>query len=321
MRHCLARYVRLFCFLLLLNFARSSPLLAQPSAPAAGKERVVVAAVQVSGYDKTDARRADFDPTEQLLPYIDRGARDGAELVVFPEYVLGWIKVPGPETDRLAAAAAKHRLYVIVGCWEDLGEEFRNTALLFDRQGKIAGKYHKTHAAVDHYEGEPAWTRPPAGKDREWFLRNDPEWIMQRGEELPVFELDFGRIGILTCYDGRFPEPFRVLSLKGAELIVWINGRRGSVEDFVVRSVAFTNHTAVVATNQAYGAGTMIVDAPAKIVARSPDREESYIVGELNLGNVRRLRQQSRNFAQRRPDLYGELLSPPRQATEDATEK
>ena len=52
---------------------------------------------------------------------------------------------------------------------------------------------------------------------------------MQRGEDLPVFDLDFGRVGILTCYDGWFPESFRALSLKGAELIVWVNGRRASL--------------------------------------------------------------------------------------------
>lgn len=69
------------------------------------------------------------------------------------------------------------------------------------------------------------------GKDIDWFINNDPEWIMKRGDEFPVFDLDFGRIGILTCYDGWFPEPFRILSLKGAEILVWINGRRGTIDE------------------------------------------------------------------------------------------
>jgi len=51
-------------------------------------------------------------------------------------------------------------------------------------------------------------------------------WVMKRGDDFPVFDLDFGRVGILTCYDGWFPETFRILSLKGAEILVWINGRR-----------------------------------------------------------------------------------------------
>ncbi len=94
---------------------------------------------------------------------------------------------------------------------------------------------------------------------------------MERGTELTVFDFDFGRVGILTCYDGWFPESFRSLSLKGAELIVWINGRRGSVEDFIIQSAIFQNHVAVIRANQAYGGGTMIGDLPAKILARCPD--------------------------------------------------
>ena len=82
---------------------------------------------------------------------------------------------------------------------------------------------------------------------------------MERGEDLPVFVLDNGlRIGVLTCYDGWFPETARELSLRGAECIIWINGRGGSVEDFIVQSNMFQSHVAMIATNQAYGAGTMI---------------------------------------------------------------
>ena len=272
---------------------------------------VKVAAVQILGYDKTDVPRPGYDPTEAMVPHVRKAAEDGAELVVFPEYVLGRIPVPGPATEKIARAAAAGRIYVIIGCWEVVDDGwFANAALLFDRAGKIAGKYYKTHAAVDHYEGDPPWSRPPGGKDTDWFVRNDPEWIMKRGEDLPVFELDFGRVGILTCYDGWFPESFRVLSLKGAEIIVWINGRGGSVEDFLVKSATFRNHVAVIATNQAYGSGTMIADWPARILAHCPEKKEDYITATINLAGVRRARQFSRNFQQRRPELYGEIVRP-----------
>ncbi len=252
-------------------FAPAVPALADKPAPhrPVDRDRVKVAAVQISGYDKGDLPRDGVDPASMFVPYIERAARDGAQLVVFPEYVLGHIPVPGPTTDKIAAAAKAGSLYVIVGCWEDFSDgTFANTALLFDRAGRIAGKYRKTHAAVDHYEGSPPWRHPPAGKSRAWMLENDPEWIMQRGDKLPVFELDFGTIGILTCYDGWFPEPARVLSLKGAELLVWINGRGGPVEDFIVKTTMFQSHVAMITTNQAYGAGTMIAE-PTKILARA----------------------------------------------------
>ena len=63
-------------------------------------------------------------------------------------------------------------------------------------------------------------------------------------------------------------------------------------------------------TNQAYGSGTMIGDWPAKIVARSPDRQEAYISATINLERIRQKRAHSRNFQQRRPELYQPLVAP-----------
>src|SRR3954469_23997009 len=152
----------------------------EPTKPA----QVKVAAVQVLGYDKTDLPRPGFDPSEAVARYVEKAAGDGAQLVVFPEYLLGRIPVPGPQTERIAKAAAEGKIYVVVGCWEVSGDgSFANTALLFDRSGKVAGKYRKVHAAVDHSEGQPPWSRPPQGKSDEWFLTNDPEWKMKRGED------------------------------------------------------------------------------------------------------------------------------------------
>ena len=278
------------------------------------RDLVKVAAVQISGYDKGDLPREGYDPANSLVPYIDRAGKDDAQLIVFPEYILGRIKVPGPSTEKIAAAAKANSIYVIVGCWEVFDDDtFVNTALIFGRSGEIVGKYRKTHAAVDHFEGSPPWEHPPTGRSKEWMIQNDPEWIMEAGTELPVFKFDFGTVGILTCYDGWFPEPSRVLSLKGAELLVWINGRGGSVEDFIVKTTMFQSHMAVITTNQAYGSGTMIGDCsegPAKILARCPEKQESYITATINLKQIREARAMSRNFRQRRPDLYGTLVTP-----------
>ena len=67
---------------------------------------VKVAAVQMLGYDKTDLPRPGFDPSETVVQYIQKAATDGAQLVVFPEYLLGRISVPGPQTERISKAAA-----------------------------------------------------------------------------------------------------------------------------------------------------------------------------------------------------------------------
>ena len=278
------------------------------------RDLVKVAAVQINGYDKGDLRRDGYQPEDSFVPYIDRAGRDGVQLVVFPEYVLGRISVPGPETAKVSAAAKANSIYVAIGCWEVFADStFANSILIFDRGGKIVGKYRKTHPAIDHFDGSPPWARPPKGKSREWMLQNDPEWLMEAGKELPVFEFDFGRVGIMTCYDGWFPEPARVLSLKGAELILWMNGRGGSVEDFIVRSIMFQSHVAMIATNQAYGSGTMIGDnakSSTGLLGKCPNKEESYISATVNLKRIRQQRASSRNFQQRRPDLYGTLVAP-----------
>ena len=295
---------------LILSPFTSEFTLADPAAQRR-PDSVKVAAVQVRGYDKGDVTKEGYDPTDAIIPYIHRAGKDGAQLVVFPEYVLGRIPVPGPTTNKLAAAAAANRIYVIVGCWELIDDEsFANTALIFGRDGELEGKYQKTHAAVDNYEGVPPWSKPPSGKDHAWFVENDPEWIMKKGNEIPVFKLDFGTVGIMTCYDGWFPEPPRILSLKGAELVVWVNGRGGTVEDFIVKSIMFQSHVAVIATNQAYGSGTMIADNATEIVQRCPDKTEAYISATLDLKRIRHRRASSRNFQQRRPDLYDQLSMP-----------
>ena len=101
----------------------------------------------------------------------------------------------------------KNNIYVIVGGWEEFENgEYSNTAFLFGRDGKIIGKFNKVHPAV----GSPPYFWPPN--------KNDEEWNMKCGTDFPVFELDFGTIGIMTCYDGYFPESARILSLKGAEI-------------------------------------------------------------------------------------------------------
>lgn len=272
-------------------------------------DRVKVAAVQVSGYDKTIMPGEVRNPVRKALEYIDRAARDSAQLVVFPEYYLGRITIPGKETRAISEAAADHQIYVIIGSWEVFDDgTFANAALLFGRDGKILGKYYKTHAAVDTYEGEPAYSKPPAGHDKDWFIQHDPEWIMKRGQEFPVFDLDFARIGILTCYDGWFPEPFRILSLKGAEILIWVNSRKGKIEDYIVLTAMHHNTVSMVCTNQAYGSGTKIAEWPRTIIAACPDTGEQYISATLDLERLRQARRISRNAQQRRPEIYGEIL-------------
>lgn len=300
-----------------IKTAMATTLISAAPIAATGKENrtmdtIKVMAVQMHGYDKMGNIQPELDPVDALIPHIEKAGTDKADLLVFPEYHLGRIRIPGPETERIGEAVCKQSVNVIVGGWELLeNDRFANAALLFGRDGSIVGKYYKTHAAVDKYdEAKTPYTAPPPEHDLQWFIESDPEWKMERGRELPVFELDFGRIGILTCYDGWFPEPWRILSLKGAEIIVWINGRHGNIQEFMVQAAMFRNEVHVVATNQAYGAGTMIGHYPGRIDAHIPKPGEGVINATLDMKMLRNIRAHSRNLAQRRPDLYGVLTEP-----------
>jgi predicted amidohydrolase len=207
-------------------------------------------------------------------------------------------KVPSPTTKKISKAAAANNIYVIVGCFEILEEGgYTNSSLVFDRQGRIIGRYCKMHPAV----GGPPFLWPPKG--------DDPEWVMKDGQDFPVFNLDFGRIGILTCYDGLFSEPFRILSLKGAEILIWPNARGGSVEDYIVRAAMAQNQVHMICTNKAIGVGTMIAEWPNRIDQITTEKGEQYIVDTLDMNNLRMGRKYSRQFNQRFPEKYMEILN------------
>lgn len=242
-----------------------------------------------------------------MLDYIDRAGAEGCDMIVLPEYIAGTFSDPIRESDpvyQIAQAARRNNIYVIVGGWEDFEPgameartkgAFANTALLFDRNGEVVGKYSKMHAAVGR---APHWWPP---------LPDQSEWLMKAGEEFPVFELDFGRIGIMICYDGYFPEPAHILSLHGAEIVAWINSRHGSVEKHLVQSDIQRNYMAMVCTNTGLGAGTCIASSSRDINNYVDSTGNHYISGEIDLKGLRTRRANSRVHHQRRPELYGSI--------------
>ena len=134
----------------------------------------------------------------------------GTQLTVFPEcFSTGYCfdslaeamafgeSVPGPSTDRVARLCAELKTYVVFGMLEKSGDQLFNVAVLIGPDGLI-GSYRKVHLP---YLGVDRFTTPG---DRPF----------------EVFEAAGVRIGMLICYDGGFPEAARVLSIRGADLIV-----------------------------------------------------------------------------------------------------
>lgn len=148
------------------------------------------------------------DKRRQFAPLIAEAARQKADLVVLPEtltyfgtgksYIDCAEPIPGPSTEYFGELAKKHNLYLVVGLLERDGPLVYNVATLIGPEGRIVGNYRKV-----------------------CLPRGEIEAGIQPGHDFPVFETRFGKVGMMVCYDGFFPEPARRLSNAGAEVIAW----------------------------------------------------------------------------------------------------
>jgi len=105
--------------------------------------------------------------------------------------------VPGPTTATLGELAKRHASYVVAGIYEREGEILYNTAVLIDRQGNLAGKYRKVYLPESEIEGG-----------------------LTPGNDYPVFTTDFGKVGLMICYDVFYSDPAHALARQGAEIIL-----------------------------------------------------------------------------------------------------
>ena len=148
------------------------------------------------------------DKPPQYAPLIAEAAKQKADLVVLGEtltyYGTGKTMnecaetVPGPSTEYFGKLAKQHDLYIVAGLVEREGKTLYNTAALLGPDGKLIGKYRKV-------------TLP----------RSEIEAGITPGHDYPVFDTRFGKVGMMICYDGFFPEVARALTIQGAEVIAW----------------------------------------------------------------------------------------------------
>jgi predicted amidohydrolase len=145
---------------------------------------------------------------EEFAPLIGQAAKERCDLVVLGETVhyVGVGKkphevaepVPGPSTQYFCDQAKQHKLHIVVSLYERAGKEVYNVALLIGPDGAMIGKYRKV--CLPHSEVEAGVTP---------------------GSDYPVFDTKLGKIGMMICYDGFFPEVARELTAGGAEVIAW----------------------------------------------------------------------------------------------------
>jgi predicted amidohydrolase len=139
-------------------------------------------------------------------PYIEQAGQSKVDIVCLPEgitlvgrntsYLEASESIPGPTTEFLGALSKKYGMYIVAGILEKDGPVLYNTAVLLGRDGQLVGKYRKVSLPREEIDGG-----------------------ITPGDEFPVFDTDFGKVGMMICWDVFFPEPARKLTFSGAEMI------------------------------------------------------------------------------------------------------
>ncbi|HZD24626.1 MAG TPA: nitrilase-related carbon-nitrogen hydrolase, partial [Alphaproteobacteria bacterium] len=257
---------------------------------------------------------------ERMLGFLDVAGRRGSELVVLPEVWTGLgystdkayaeiaEPVPGPTTELLAEKAKQHGMYIVGSMYEQDGNRFYNSSPLIAPDGSIVGKYWKTHL----------FDAPNRPDIRPGLMESAK---VAAGSELPVFDVAPAKVGVSVCSDLRFPEVYRELALKGAEVIVCASAflsPRFDHWEFFLRARATENQCWVVASGQygvepksgiAFVGRSMIVDPWGTVVATASDAE-GVVTAEIDLGFIDEVKQRYPLMDQRRPDLYGSIGQP-----------
>lgn len=262
---------------------------------------------------------------EKALAQFNAAAQAGAGIAIFPECALtGYCfesleearplaePVPGPSTETFAGLAHKLGCTAVVGLLESSGNSIYNAAAVVAPDG-VRPAFRKLHL-------------PFLGIDR---------FVTPGDRPLEAFAIPQGRIGVSICYDASFPEAPRALKLNGAQLLALPTNWPVESDScqHLVNVRALENHMAVAAADRVgeergyrFAGRSQIADFTGKIVAEADGSSETIIYAEIDLAAADRNRvvriagaYEIDRIADRRPEMYGALISPARQRA--STEK
>lgn len=252
------------------------------------KSLLKVGAFQMATSADVEANAADIHDA------IARAGDGRADLLVVPECALSGY-IPSDDLDfdgleraeaDLVAHAGSRSMWLALGTTRREGDLRYNSALLFSPDGELVGRYDKTHLT---------------GGDRKAF---------EPGRGLPVFRAGEWTVGLQICFDMRFPENWRILRRRGAELVIHLASASRSapwkvpVLEGAIRSRAAENGMFVVSANDARPPQMMvsaICDPEGRDLARAPENENALLFAELDRSAVK-----SDFLDSRRTDLWNE---------------
>ncbi|MDP9238594.1 MAG: carbon-nitrogen hydrolase family protein [Chloroflexota bacterium] len=265
-----------------------------------------IALLQLTAFSIEDAEQS----LAHTLQRIDDAAREKPDVIALPEvtypaYFMGTddlsrrnVLSPAEAMARFAEKARKHGMYIAVGMALDAKSGgYSNGAALFGRDGELIGRYEKSF--LWHF-------------DNRWF---------KPGNAYPVFELDFGRVGMLVCADGRLPEIARSLALNGAQIILdltaWVSGARHAADlttsqrRYLMQTraaengvwVACADKCGIEAESSVYAGRSCVINRRGEYVASLGPDEDAVLVYDVPI-------EDAGTQVERRPELYQTLAQP-----------
>ena len=252
------------------------------------------------------------------IPMIEDAGKKGVQILSLQEIFFGpyfcaeqdtkWYgtaePVPGPTTERLAEYAKKYRMVMVIPVYEKaMDGVYYNTAAVIDADGKYLGKMRKIH--IPH-----TW---PGFWEKFYFKPGNLGY--------PVFETAYAKIGIFICYDRHFPEGARILALKGAEILfnpsATTAGKSRYLWELEQPAQAVANGVFIGAINRVgtekpwefgrfYGS-SYFVDPRGKIIAQASEDKDELVVADIDLDQIREVRDGWQFFRDRRPEMYTEI--------------
>jgi N-carbamoylputrescine amidase len=241
--------------------------------------------------------------------FIAEAARSKPDVVVLPEFFNNeyfpqyrdYRYMDYAETDdgftqtRMKAEARRHGIHIVSTVFEMARPGlYYDTAMLFNPDGEITGKYRKVHPAA---------------------LLSLEKIYFRGGSTFPVFRIGEWTVGFSICYDNLFPESCRCLALHGAELIIapYATPVADPWENFLATR-ALENGVFLAACNHVGREGdwqmsgkSLVIDPLGKIIAKASESNEEIVLAEFNREQVVDARRRFPLFRDRRPDAYGAI--------------
>jgi beta-ureidopropionase len=257
---------------------------------------------------------------EKNLGFIDEAAKQGVQIICMQEVFttpyfcaeqeVRWYdsveKIPdGPTVQLMQEVAKKHGMVIIVPIYEEeIIGVYYNTAAVIDADGTYLGKYRKNH--IPHVA--------PGFWEKFYFKPGNLGY--------PTFETAFARIGVYICYDRHFPEGARALGLNGAEIVFNPSATVAGLSEYLweleqpahavangyfVGAINRVGHEQPWDIGEFYGK-SYFCNPRGKIIAQASRDKDELVIADLNLDEIREVRNTWQFYRDRRPETYIELV-------------